>query len=147
MLTWQSLGKVSAEQAEAKLAAQKGKAFVFAAGSPAEFWLATLTKDELPAEYAPDRTPAFRKLALSSLHKWLIESVLNKDGLDPVKIRYTHDTVEACAAVTANTGTILVQPCTMGELMAVCDASDTMPQKSTYFYPKLGTGLVLHSLK
>ena len=106
-----------------------------------------LKKDELPAEYAPDRSEAFRKLALSSLHKWLIESALNSDGGEPVKIRYTHDTAEAYSSVTTKTGTILVQPCTMAELMAVCNASDTMPQKSTYFYPKLATGLVVNSLK
>lgn len=147
MLQWRSLGKVSPQQAETHLAAEKGKAFVFVTTDPAEAWLAVLTKDELPAQYAPDRTTAFRKLALSSLHKWLIESVLNADGGEPVKIRYTHDTVEACAAITTDTSAILVQACTMGELMAVCDAADTMPQKSTYFYPKLGTGLVLHRLK
>lgn len=146
MLQWRDLGKVSAEQAEKQLSGEKGKAFVFVTAQPAETWLAVLTKDELPKEYAADRTPAFRKLALSSLHKWLIESVLNKDGGEPVKIRYTHDTAEACAAAGPDTSAILVQACTMGELMAVCDASDTMPQKSTYFYPKLGTGLVLHSL-
>lgn len=147
MLQWRSLGNVSPEQAEKQLVAEKGKAFVFVTADPAEAWLAVLTKDELPKEYAADRTPAFRRLALSLLHKWLIEEVLNKDGGEPVKIRYTHDTAEACGAVAPGTSAILVQACTMGELMAVCDAADTMPQKSTYFYPKLGTGLVLHSLK
>lgn len=147
MVKWQSLGKISPQQAEAKLAAEKGKAFVFATGEPVEAWMATLTKDELPAEYATDRSKAFRNLALSFLHRWLIESVLNKDGREPVKIRYTHDTTEAYTAAGAQTGAILVQPCTMAELMAVCDANDTMPQKSTYFYPKLGTGLVLNNLK
>ena len=147
MLQWRNLGKLSPKQAETELAGQKRKAFVFVVGESREAWLAVLTNEELPARYAPDRTQAFRSLALSFLHRWLIEAVLNKDGGEPVKIRYTHDTAEACAAVTADTGTILVQPCTMAELMAVCDASDTMPQKSTYFYPKLGTGLVLHSLK
>ena len=30
-----------------------------------------------------------------------------------------------------------------GEVIAVADAGETMPQKSTYFYPKVPTGLVL----
>jgi len=29
------------------------------------------------------------------------------------------------------------------EVIAVADAGETMPQKSTYFYPKVPTGLVL----
>jgi uncharacterized protein (DUF1015 family) len=147
MLQWYNLGKVSPQTAEKQLAARKDKAFVFVTADPAEAWMASLTVEQLPAAYAADRTPAFRGLALAILHKWLIEAVLDKDGSDPVKIRYTHDTAEACAAAGATTTAILVQACAMKELMAVCDANDTMPQKSTYFYPKLGTGLVLHSLE
>ncbi len=146
MLQWQDLSKVSAEQAERQLAATRDKAFVFVTAEPAQAWLATLTAKEMPEPYAPDRTPAFRRLALSFLHKWLIESVLNKDGGEAVRIRYTHDTSEACGRVGKDTTAILVQACTMDELMGVCNVADTMPQKSTYFYPKLGTGLVLHSL-
>jgi uncharacterized protein (DUF1015 family) len=146
MLQWRNLGKVSPEQATSQLNSQKRKAFVFVTAGPAEAWLAILSADELPAEYAPDRTPAFRKLALSFLHKWLIETLLEKDGGGAVKIRYTHDTAEACEAAGPDTSAILVQACKMGELMAVCDAADTMPHKSTYFYPKLATGLVIHQL-
>lgn len=36
-----------------------------------------------------------------------------------------------------------VTPVTTGEVIAVADAGETMPQKSTYFYPKVPTGLVL----
>jgi uncharacterized protein (DUF1015 family) len=36
-----------------------------------------------------------------------------------------------------------VTPVTTDEVIAVADADETMPQKSTYFYPKVPTGLVL----
>jgi uncharacterized protein (DUF1015 family) len=36
-----------------------------------------------------------------------------------------------------------VSPVTAAEVIAVADAGETMPQKSTYFYPKVPTGLVL----
>ena len=36
-----------------------------------------------------------------------------------------------------------VTPVTTDEVIAVADAGETMPQKSTYFYPKVPTGLVL----
>ena len=32
------------------------------------------------------------------------------------------------------------------EVRAVCEAGETMPEKSTYFYPKLLTGLVFNSV-
>ena len=34
----------------------------------------------------------------------------------------------------------------MSEVEAACRAGQTMPQKSTYFFPKLQTGLVFHLL-
>ena len=38
---------------------------------------------------------------------------------------------------------ICLNGCTTAEIIAVSDARETMPQKSTYFYPKVPTGLVL----
>ena len=32
------------------------------------------------------------------------------------------------------------------QMAAVCEAGELMPQKSTYFFPKLLTGLAFHSL-
>ncbi len=34
----------------------------------------------------------------------------------------------------------------MAEMQAVAERGETMPQKSTYFYPKLLTGLVFNAL-
>ena len=39
-----------------------------------------------------------------------------------------------------------VNPATTAEMIAVADAGEVMPQKSTYFYPKVPTGLVLAPL-
>ena len=41
---------------------------------------------------------------------------------------------------------VLMNPPTMEEFIAVAEAGDKMPQKSTYFYPKLVTGLVFRLL-
>ena len=40
----------------------------------------------------------------------------------------------------------LTRPIAVSALRAVSEAGDLMPQKSTYFYPKLATGLVARSL-
>ncbi|MDP9353035.1 MAG: hypothetical protein M3P51_16055, partial [Chloroflexota bacterium] len=39
-----------------------------------------------------------------------------------------------------------VRPTDVRQLRAVADASDKMPQKSTYFYPKFPAGLVINRL-
>ena len=42
---------------------------------------------------------------------------------------------------------ILVRPTRLEQLAAVAMAGDVMPQKSTYFYPKLLTGMVFNPLE
>ena len=42
---------------------------------------------------------------------------------------------------------ILVRPTRLDQLAAVASAGDVMPQKSTYFYPKLLTGMVFNPLE
>ncbi len=60
-------------------------------------------------------------------------------------LRYTRDASELDAAVRRGDAVLGfgVTPVTTGEVIAVADAGETMPQKSTYFYPKVPTGLVL----
>jgi uncharacterized protein (DUF1015 family) len=41
---------------------------------------------------------------------------------------------------------VLVQPTRLEDLRAVCQAGELMPHKSTFFYPKLATGLVINPL-
>ena len=41
----------------------------------------------------------------------------------------------------------LVPPATMGHVERIAGNREKMPPKSTYFYPKLLTGLVFNSLK
>ena len=40
-----------------------------------------------------------------------------------------------------------VHPVSMDDLLAVADNDMVMPPKSTWFEPKLGSGLFMHSLK
>lgn len=40
----------------------------------------------------------------------------------------------------------LVQPVRVSEIVAIADANELLPQKSTFFYPKLATGMVLNPL-
>jgi len=41
---------------------------------------------------------------------------------------------------------VLPQPTPMAQLRAVSEAGELMPQKSTYFFPKLATGLAINPL-
>ena len=80
----------------------------------------------------------------------LQEAVLGPAGADVEAIRegalsYTRSIPEVERAVAAGEALLgfALAPATTAEVIAVADAGDVMPQKSTYFYPKVPTGLVL----
>jgi uncharacterized protein (DUF1015 family) len=86
-----------------------------------------------------------RALDASVLHGVVLEGVL---GL-PAHARDTLDFVrDAGDAVTRTLGgeyeaAFLLNPTPMWQVQAVADAGLTMPQKSTWFHPKIPSGLVL----
>jgi uncharacterized protein (DUF1015 family) len=108
-----------------------------------ELVLLTLRGD--PARLLARTAPALRRLGVVILHELVLSRLA---GTDPAEIVYTHDDGEALAAVAgARAGAaFLVRAPTPQEMRAACLAGETMPQKSTYFYPKLLTGLVFRSL-
>jgi uncharacterized protein (DUF1015 family) len=64
------------------------------------------------------------------------------------RITYTKSAAEAAALVAAGEGgadaAFLLEPTPVSSILAVSRDGDVMPQKSTYFYPKALTGLVLN---
>jgi hypothetical protein len=91
--------------------------------------------------------------ALRSLDVTLLGVALDRlAGLDPEAVaggavEYTKSTAEAVAAVDADSGidaAFLLEPPPVAAIEAVAREGDVMPQKSTYFYPKALTGLVIN---
>jgi uncharacterized protein (DUF1015 family) len=83
----------------------------------------------------------------------LQEEVLAKAGAGDEAIRegalgYTRSVEEVDHAVAGGEAVLgfCINPVTIDEVIAVADAGEVMPQKSTYFYPKVPTGLVLAPL-
>jgi uncharacterized protein (DUF1015 family) len=63
-------------------------------------------------------------------------------------VAYTRDADEAVAKVASGEFQVacLLQNPTVGEVRDVAAAGDKMPQKSTFFYPKLWSGIILRSI-
>jgi uncharacterized protein (DUF1015 family) len=82
--------------------------------------------------------------------------LLNGDGLDveiveqiaPEGVTYTPQRAEAVATVDRGDAeaAFLLRPTRIEDVWAVARRGETMPQKSTYFYPKLTSGLLFHPL-
>ncbi len=92
-----------------------------------------------------------RELDVSILHRLVLQPIF---GLDPDAIKaggnieYTIDAESALEAVASGRadGAFLMNPPSIADVVRVSDAGATMPEKSTYFYPKLLTGLVMNPL-
>jgi uncharacterized protein (DUF1015 family) len=73
---------------------------------------------------------------------------VDADALAAGRVAYTKSVDEAIAAVEAGLdgadAAFLLEPTPVASVMAVAAAGDVMPQKSTYFYPKALTGLVIN---
>ena len=70
------------------------------------------------------------------------------ETLRPQGVTYTASVEEAVAAVDNGQAeaAVLLRPPLLEQVRAVAERGETMPQKSTYFYPKLTSGLLLHPL-
>ncbi len=99
--------------------------------------------------YAADRTPQWRQLAYTILHELIIDRVIQPrfcDGRAPA-IHYHKSLEESIKDARAAEGIACLMPATsMQQLRDICLAGELMPQKSTYFFPKLATGMVINPL-
>ena len=65
-----------------------------------------------------------------------------------INLKYTRDAAEAVEAVNSGANcAFFLNPTRVEQIAAVGSAGQKMPQKSTYFYPKLITGLVMNKIK
>ena len=88
------------------------------------------------------------RLDVSVLHDIVVGSALGAAGAAEPEISYTPSSDDVLSRVDAGeiVGAVLMRPMRADEMADACMAGELLPQKSTYFYPKLLTGLVFHSL-
>ncbi len=104
---------------------------------------------QLMAERAGNHSPAWRGLAVSILHVAVLDHLLPQAIGGKPECKYVHllrEVTDATAAKQCQLA-VLVPPATMQHVEQIAGNLEKMPPKSTYFYPKLLTGLVLNSLK
>lgn len=97
------------------------------------------------------RPTVVRHTAVALLHDGLLEHVL---GISPeaqaakTNIRYLQDARRGVEALGRGDGQLLflMKATPVAVIRAVAEAGEVMPQKSTYFYPKVPTGLLFHTL-
>jgi uncharacterized protein (DUF1015 family) len=100
-----------------------------------------------------EHTEDWQSLGVSRLHKLVIDTLLPERfpslKEQPPQCRFVHQWEEVSAALKTGSAQIgcLVPPATIEHVEIIGGHRETMPPKSTYFYPKLLTGMVFHSLE
>jgi uncharacterized protein (DUF1015 family) len=123
--------------------AARGTLVLLAPGADAALALA-LAKPDAMARAAPERSPAWRSLDVAVLHRLLLPRLEEAAGTK-AEVAYTRDPEAALvAARRGEAGAVFVAGATVDDLRAVSLAGERMPEKSTFFFPKARTGLVLH---
>lgn len=125
--------------------------FIYYDGSRTNFYVLTLADTNIIRESLPEHDESYTDLDVCILHTLLIKPILGigeEQLANQEFIKYTHDISEGVALVEdgACPMAFFVNPTSVKQVKAVSLAGEKMPQKSTYFYPKLLTGLVLNKI-
>ena len=114
-------------------------------------WLVSLNEQGKARMEQSGHSAAWNSLDVAVAHTLVLEELL---GLSEADLRagtyvgFTRDAHQALQAVRQKQAQValLLNPTRVRQICEVAEADDRMPQKSTYFYPKLITGLVINPL-
>jgi uncharacterized protein (DUF1015 family) len=141
--------------AQMKAEHYKGKNAFGIYGTNSAFYVAVLRDNRVMYEAEPNMSAAYRELDVSVLHKLILEQILGigKEQVSKDKIiEYIKDTPNAIDEMISQVDdrkkqvAFFMNPVKMQQLIMVTDAGERMPQKSTYFYPKMYSGLTIQKL-
>ena len=112
-----------------------------------QWLLARLRSDSAMDRLAPNHSADWRSLGVSVLHVLVLKELLG--DLGNASCRYVHTIGEVLTDMAAHGCDLacLVPPAQMNHVESIASKLETMPPKSTYFYPKLLTGLVLNPIR
>jgi uncharacterized protein (DUF1015 family) len=112
-----------------------------------EWIVARLRSDTAMDRLAPEHSSDWRNLGVSVLHVLVLGELLADKGT--ASCRYVHSIAEVIDDAAARNCDLacLVPPAQMNHVESIASNLETMPPKSTYFYPKVLTGLVLNPIR
>jgi len=124
--------------------------FGFGTGGDGQWTFARLRDASLMESLCPDQSPEWRQLGVSLLHKLVIDHLIAaKNPASEISCKYVHLLDEVNDSLSDGSAQLacLVAPAQMEHIEQIASRSEKMPTKSTFFYPKLLSGLVLNPLE
>lgn len=124
-------------------------AFGFYTKADGKWTVGTFTRPEFMAQLAANHSEDWQQLGVSILHEAVLKKLLPEATGQTSTCRYVHllSEVEEDIQAQGSDLAVLVPPAEMGHVEQIAGNLEKMPAKSTYFYPKLLTGLVFNSVK
>ncbi|MBN2603601.1 MAG: DUF1015 domain-containing protein [Candidatus Thermoplasmatota archaeon] len=126
------------------------KAHKFAMYFKDAYYILKLKDENFMDNFAADRSKTWRTLDVSILHKIILEHIMgiNETNLED-HVKYTRSDEEAISLVNDEQYefSFLINATKIKELRAIAEAGEHMPQKSTYFLPKMLSGLVFYKME
>ena len=96
---------------------------------------------------AADNAPAWRALGVSILHRLVVQDLLGSKEIPTPGYVHLIDELVQGIATDQYSCAALVMPASVEDIRSVSQTGERMPAKSTYFYPKLASGLVFNPLE
>lgn len=136
----------------AMLEGMKGRKHTFGIYSGGKAWTISLKNEAMADENPVERSQAWKRLDVSVLVGLILDDTLgftHEDLSDPRRVAYVKDDAAAAELVDSNQYQFAcyLNPTGLHELETIAQGGERMPPKSTYFYPKLLTGLVMRKLR
>ncbi len=115
-------------------------------------WLATTVAADPLAQTFPQATAAWRRLDVAIAQHLIVERICEPTFCPPggkVSWQFPHTLADLEAGSRDGKGQLglVMQSTPLEAISQISAAGELMPQKSTFFYPKLATGLVLNPLE
>ena len=114
-----------------------------------KYYILTLKNLNLMDKVGDNHSKIWKSLDVSILQKLIFEEILNinQENLEN-HVFYTRDLKEAIQFVNEEkyNFSFLMNPTKINELKAIAESGEHMPQKSTYFLPKMLSGLVMYKM-
>ena len=143
------VSKQAGSEIEVCLTQNLGKK-IFAMYTGKDYYYTLVLKNTETAKSAnPDKSEAYSCLDVTVLHTLVLDKIF---GIDKESLQADHNLVYTCdfdraaelAQTTAFQCAFFLNPPKISEICDIAAACETVPQKTTYFYPKIITGMIMN---
>lgn len=114
-----------------------------------KYWLLRLKNVKILDKMISNKPKEYRTLDVSILNSIVFKHILGFDPEVKGNITYAHDAEEFITASDNDSNSIafFLNPVKIEQIIALALVGEKMPPKSTYFYPKVLSGLVINKFK